>query len=120
LKTNDFISLNLAFNSETQNFLDSQKLQLIKPRAVIINLAPMELVDINALEEKLKQKSITFILDHSDELSVDQAKQLAQYENCIMYPPIGYITKEATNAKTKMFVDNLTNFLNGKPTNKVN
>ena len=37
-----------------------------------------------------------------------------------MYPPIGYITREATQAKLSMFVDNLENFLKGKPTNKVN
>lgn len=120
LSESDFISLNLAFNPETQNFLDSEKMNLVKPDAVMINLAPMELVEINALEEKLKTKTFTFIIDHSDELSADQAKLLAQYENCVMYAPIGYITKEATQAKTKMFIDNLDNFLKGQTTNKVN
>lgn len=120
LSGSDFISLNLAFNPETQNFLDSKKMMLIKSDAVMINLAPMELVEISSLEEKLKNKTFTFILDHSDELGADQARQLAQYENCIMYPPVGYITKESTIAKTKMFIDNLANFLSGKPTNKVN
>lgn len=120
LSESDFISLNLAFNPETQNFFDSEKMKLVKSDAVMINLAPMELVDITALEEKLRTKTFTFILDHSDELSTDQAKLLAQYENCIMYAPVGYITKEATKAKTGMFIDNLENFLKDQPTNKVN
>lgn len=120
LSTSDFISLNLSYVPETKNFIDKQKIKLIKPGAIVLNLAPMELIDIDALENRLKKKDITFILDHSDELSPKQAKQLARYKNCIMYPPIGYVTKEATAAKMGMFVDNIENFLKGKPTNKVN
>lgn len=120
LKNSDIISLNLAFTPETKNFFDSNKIQLIKPGAIVINLAPMELVDIDDLEKRLQKEDITFILDHSDELTVEHAKQLSKYKNCIMYPPIGYITKEATEAKLKMFVDNIENFLKGMPTNKVN
>lgn len=120
LKNSDFISLNLAFNPETKNFLDSSKIQLIKPGAIVINLAPMELVDVDVLEKRLQKEDLTFILDHSDELTVEQVKQLSKYKNCIMYPPIGYITREATEAKLKMFVDNVENFLKGTPSNKVN
>ena len=80
----------------------------------------MELIDINALEQRLQKGDITFIFDHADELTPEQAKQLTQYDNCIAYPPIAYMTKEATVAKLKMFVDNLENFLKGSPTNKVN
>ncbi len=120
VKESDFLSLNLALTPETEKFINKEKIQQIKPRAVVINLAPMELVDVPALAERLKKKDISFILDHSDELSKEEAKKLSQYKNCIMYPPIGYVTKEATQAKLSMFVDNLENFLKGKPTNKVN
>ncbi|MEK7502434.1 MAG: 2-hydroxyacid dehydrogenase [Patescibacteria group bacterium] len=116
----DFLSLNLAFTSQTKHFLNKQKISQIKSGAVIINLAPMELVDISALIDRLKKRDITFILDHSDELLEEDARNLSQYKNCVMYPPIGYITREATQAKLSMFVDNLENFLKGKPTNKVN
>jgi len=120
LSNSDFLSMNLALVPETNGFLDKDKIQKIKSGAVVINLAPMELVDINALIERLKGGDITFILDHSDELSPEQAKSLSQCKNCIMYPPIGYVTKEATSAKKGMFIDNLENFLMGQPTNKVN
>jgi len=80
----------------------------------------MELVDIDALEKRLQKGDITFIFDHADELTPEQAKQLTQHDNCIAYPPIANMTKEATLAKQKMFVDNLENFLQGTPTNKVN
>ncbi len=120
LKECDFVSLHLELNKETENFLNSDRIKNIKAAAVVVNLAPMELVDINALAKRLVKEDITFILDHSDELTAEQTKLLSSYKNCIMYPPVAYTTKEATEAKRKMFIDNLANFLSGKPTNKVN
>ncbi len=120
LGESDFISLHLALNEETKAFLNEIKIKAIRPGAIVINLAPMELLDIDALENRLKAGDISFILDHSDELTSEQAKQLSKYSNCIMYPPIGYTTVESTVAKQTIFVDNIENFLRGKPTNKVN
>ncbi len=120
LRECDFVSLHLEFNKQTTGFLNIDRINSIKAGAVFVNLAPVELVDINALAKRLVKEDITFILDHSDELTAEQAKLLSIYKNCIMYPPIAYTTKEATDAKKKMFIDNLANFLSGKPTNKVN
>ncbi len=119
LANSDFVSLNLAYVPETKEFIDEQKIRLIKHGAIVLNLAPMELIDIDALEKRLKKGDITFILDHTDELSFKQVTQLAKYKNCIMYPPIGYVTKEAKAAKIVMFVDNMENFLQGRSSNKI-
>jgi phosphoglycerate dehydrogenase-like enzyme len=116
----DFISLNLALNKETENFLNDKRIQKIKPGSLLINLAPNELIDIDALQKRLGKEDITYIFDHTDELSAEQAKQLSGYKNCIMYPPIAYTTKEATVSKQEIFVGNIENFLKGMPTNKVN
>ena len=80
----------------------------------------MELVDIYALEIRLKAKDITFILDHSDEMTKENLERLSKYANCIIYPPIGCITKEAEINKQEIFIGNIENFLQGLPTNKVN
>lgn len=116
----DFLSLHLSQTKDTENFLNEKRIQKIKNGAIIINTAPMELVDINALEKRLKESNITFILDHSDEMKEEDLKRLSKYNNCIIYPPIGYITKEARIAKQEIFVENIANFLKGTPTNKVN
>jgi glycerate dehydrogenase len=120
IKNADFLSLNLALNKETEGFLNKKRIGLIKSGAVVINLAPMDLVDINALIKRLKEGDITFILDHSDELSSVNAKRLSKIKNCIMYLPIAYTTREATVAKQGIFVGNLESYLSGKPINKVN
>lgn len=116
----DFLSLHLALTKDTENFLNEKRIMQIKKGAVVINTSPMELVDINALEKRLKNGDMTFILDHSDEMKEEDLKKLSKYKNCIIYPPIGYVTREATIAKQDIFVNNIESFLKGTPTNKVN
>lgn len=116
----DFISMHLAFNKETEHFLNEARIAKIKKGAILINLAPNELVDFGALEMRLAKGDITYIMDHSDELTSEQANKLSKYKNCVMYPPIGYTTKEATLKKQEIFVANIERFLKGAPTNKVN
>ena len=116
----DIISLNLAFNKDTENILNAPLISKLKKDAILINLAPNELIDLNALEKRLSDKDITYIMDHSDELTAEQATKLSKHKNCIIYPPIGYTTKEATIEKQEIFVRNIEKFLQGSPTNKVN
>ncbi len=120
LPTCDFISLHLPLNKGTQNILNGSLVQKIKPGALIVNLAPNELVDLEALKRRLEKGDITYILDHSDELPPEQSKELSGHKNCILYPPIGYTTREASAAKQEIFVSNMENFLKGHSTNQVN
>lgn len=120
ISTCDFISLHLLYTKETEGILNEKRINSIKNGAVIINVAPMELVSIPALEKRLKKGDITFILDHPDEMNLNDVEKLSQYENCIIYPPIGYVSKEGRVLKQDIFVSNIENFLKGKPTNKVN
>lgn len=117
--TSDFLSLHLLKTKETQGLLDKKLISFIKSGAVVINVAPMELVDLAALERRLAKGDTTFIFDHSDEMDKKDVARLAKYKNCIVYPPIGYVTEEARLAKQAVFVANLENFLKGKPINVV-
>lgn len=80
----------------------------------------MELIDIDGLAQRLKKGDITFILDHSDEMKEEDLKKISRFENCIIYPPMAYITKEAAINRREMFTSNLESFLKGKPKNIVN
>ena len=119
VKEADFVSLHFALVPDTEKFLDEKRLQLIKPGAVIVNTAPMELVDINALEKRLGRGDITFILDHSDEMSEEDLAKLKKFDKCIIYPPIAYLSEEARIAKQEMFVGNMESFLKDAPVNTV-
>lgn len=120
LKESDIISLHLSLNGETEKIINKKLVNLIKPGAIIINTAPMELIDLEALESRLKKGDITFILDHSDEMTSEDIRELKNFKNCIIYPPIGFTTKEATVLKQEIFVSNIESFLKGILVNKVN
>ena len=120
VKNADIISLHLAFAPQTEKILNEKAINTIKSGALLINFAPMELIDIKALVKRLKRGDITFIFDHTDEISPEQIKMLKPYKNCVFYPPIGFRTKEAAALKQEVFVSNLENFLKGKTPNKVN
>ena len=116
----DFLSLNPALTAETEHLLSAERIKSLKSGAVIINTCPMELVDIDALAGRLGEGDITFILDHSDEMAAEDLAKLAPYENCIVYPPIAYITDGARRNKGEIFTSNIAAALEGNPQNKVN
>ena len=116
----DFLSLHLQYTKDTAGILNEKRINSIKKGVIIINVSPMELVNIPALEKRLKRGEITFILDHPDEMNPQDVVKLSQYKNCLIYPPIGYVSKEGRELKQDIFVANIENFLKGKPTNKVN
>lgn len=120
LKNADFLSINLAQNAQTEKILNKKRFSQIKPGCVVINTCPMELIDLNALTARLAKKDIIFILDHSDEMTKEDLKKLAKFQNCIIYPPMAYISEEAKINRQEMFVSNIENFLKGTPQNVVN
>lgn len=116
----DIISPHFAETPETKHFLNKKRINSIKPGALIIGTVPNEIIDLDALEARLKKGDITFISDHAEELDEKDAKRLAKCENCIFYPPIGYISAEARIAKQEIFIGNMEAFLKGKPQNLAN
>lgn len=119
ISESDILSIHLALTKETENFMNEQRLDRVKKGALLINTAPMEIVSVPALERRLKKEDLTFILDHSDEMREEDLKLLSKYKNCVIYPPIGYISKEARVEKQRIFVDNIEAFLKNKPQNTV-
>ena len=71
--------------------MNAKRLGSLKKGAIVVNTAPMELIDMKALADRLKKGDITFILDHADEMKKEDLKTLSQLPNFIIYPPIAYI-----------------------------
>lgn len=118
LREADIISTHLSFAKETSLFFNAQRISMMKPGAIFINFAPMELIDLKALEARLKKGDLTFIMDHPDEMTPTDMKRLRKYKNCVVYPPIGFRTNEASIQKRRIFIGNLERFVT--PSNRVN
>ena len=115
----DVLSLHLAITSDTKNFLNAARIQNLKSGAILMSTVGWgDVIDISALEERLKKGDMTFIIEATED-SGDQVKGFSKYPNCIMYPPV-VLTAESLVLRQQIFVDNVENFLKGAPTNKVN
>ena len=56
VSSSDILSLHLSLNSETETFLNSERINNFKKGAIIVNTSPMELLDLDALENQLKKE----------------------------------------------------------------
>jgi glycerate dehydrogenase len=120
LSQSDFVSLNLVLNKETQGIISAKKVELLKKGCVFISLAPPPLIDQEAMMKKAGQGEITFLFDHSDDISAELAKKFLETKNCIVYPPTALRTEEANTARWETFVVNIEGFASSKPQNVVN
>lgn len=119
LKTCTYISVNVAEDEETKGLLNSENLPLIKPESIVFSTVPPSVVDTDALVERMLKKDITFISDHPDEMSEDELAKIKDLKGVVLYPPIAFLSDEATIAKQEIFIANLTGFLEGQVQNKV-
>lgn len=101
----EILSIHLAHTPETEGILGEAAFAAMRPDAVVVNTAPMELVSLPALERALAaDERFTFILDHPDGLPDDARDRLMARPNCLVYPSIGYTTREASRAREELFV----------------
>jgi lactate dehydrogenase-like 2-hydroxyacid dehydrogenase len=119
LRNSDFISIHVPRTAATERLVSAERIEQIRPGAVVVHLSPIELIDLDALEQRLKRSDMTIILDHTDELPAERIKALARFSNCVMYPAIACTTQEAKRAKLAILMKNIEGFLAGCPNNLV-
>lgn len=116
-----FISVNVAETPETVGLLNAKNLPLIKAGSILLSTVPPPVINTDALVERLSKNDMTFVFDHPDELPKEELAKLTMQENCVVYPPIAFLSDEARIAKQEIFISNMTAFLEGKtPQNRVN
>jgi lactate dehydrogenase-like 2-hydroxyacid dehydrogenase len=120
LSNSDFISVNVAEAAETKDLLNSSNLPLVKSGSILISTVPPSVINTQALAERLAKNDITFISDHPDEMDKSDLESIKGFANCVLYPPIAFLSDEARIAKQEIFLANMKGFLDGKVQNKVN
>ncbi len=111
----DYISLHIPLNDSTKNFINDEKLAMVKRGVKIINFARGGLVDNNALKRAISEGIVEkYVTDFPGE-------DLLGFENIIPIPHLGASTAEAEENCAIMAVDQITNFLEtGNIKNSVN
>lgn len=116
----DVVSIHLRLTPEGRGFIGRREFGLMKPAAILINTARGPVVEEGALIEALKSGRIAGAgLDVFDTEPLPAGHPLTELPNVVLTPHSGGVTPEALEAGLQAAVDNLWNFLDGRPTNVV-
>ena len=122
LKNSDIISLHVPLTDNTHHLIGEKELNQMKPNAIFINTARGLVVDYDALCKALKESKIAgaAIDIYEKEPPLEKGHPLFDAPNTLLLPHIGYATKEAIDLRTKIVIDNIYKWLQGKPQNVMN
>ncbi len=114
LKEADIVSLHLALNNDTRDFISDNDFDLMKPDTLLINTARGPVVNEAALANALKQGKIAAAATdvYGTEPPLDQHNPLLGAPNLIMLPHIGFATEEAFLLRLEIAVRNIGDYLN--------
>ena len=120
LRSSDVVSLHLRLSSETRGFMGKSEIEKMKPSAILINTARGAIVDEQALLDALTTSRIAGAgLDVFEAEPLPHRHPLTRLENVVLTPHSAGVTPEALEAGLKLSIDNVWNFLDGRPTNIV-
>lgn len=113
LKESDIITLHIALNDETRNFITAKEIDMMKPSAIIINAARGPIINTNDISEALRNGRISgAALDVFDtEPPLDKNNPLLNLPNTMLMPHIGFATEEAFEIRLGIVVENIKKFI---------
>lgn len=121
LAKSDIVSLHCPLNDTTKEIINTDRLNLMKQGAILINTGRGQLIDEKALAEALKTGKLAGAgLDVLAEEPPKKGSPLIGVPNCYITPHIAWATKAARSRLYQIVVNNIKAFLKGKPVNVVN
>ena len=120
LKESDFISIHTPLTEATHHLIGERELGLMKKTAFLINTARGAVIDEEVLSRFLEKRQIAGAALDVFEREPHITELLYSLDNVILVPHIGTATYDGRIAMAQEALDNIRNYLNGKPTNEVN
>jgi len=116
LATSDIVLVAAPLTRETRGMIGTRELGMMRPEAILVNIARGPLVDTAALVAALGDGSIGgAALDVTDPEPLPSDHPLLSFENCLVVPHIGSASHRARTAMAQLAVDNLLAALRGDP-----
>lgn len=112
-KESDIVSLHVALNDETRNFVTYKELSMMKPSAIIVNVARGPIINTKDLAKALQEGLISgAALDVYDtEPPLEKDNLLLNRSNTILLPHIGFATEEAFEQRLDIVITNVERFV---------
>lgn len=115
LATADFVSLHVPLTAQTRHYIGQRELRLMKPSAILINVARGPVVDSRALYTALKEGWIRgAALDVTDPEPIGADDPLLTLDNLVITPHVGSATVAARRATCLLAARNLVAGLKGQ------
>ena len=113
LKEADIVTLHIALNGETRDFITAKELSLMKNTAMLINTARGPVVNENDLADALNAGTIAgaAVDVYSTEPPVAKNHPLLTAKNTLLLPHVGFATREAFEKRLDIVVHNVMQWL---------
>jgi glycerate dehydrogenase len=120
-KRGDIVTLHCPLTDKTANLVCEKTLSLMKKDAILVNTSRGGTVNELDLANALKQGTIAkAYLDVLNQEPMSQDTPLLNAPNVVITPHVAWSPLETRQRLLGIVVNNVKNFLNGKPTNQVN
>lgn len=121
MRTSDIISLHMPNNAQTKGMISREKIALMKPNAILINLARGPVLDSQALADALNQDKIAGACIDVFEMEppIPSDHPLLNAKNTIVTPHVAFASAEAMVKRAYIVFENAAKYLDGAPQNIV-
>jgi phosphoglycerate dehydrogenase-like enzyme len=120
LAQSDFLLLLLPATQQTTNFINAERLGMMKSSAWLLNFGRGHLIQDDDLIDAVKAKKIAgAVLDVYRQEPLPAEHPFWTTEGIIVLPHIGGPHPQRDRIVARLFVDNLSRFLDGKPLKEV-
>ena len=120
LRTADVVSLHVKLTDDSREMIGKRELELMKPNALLINVARGDIVDTDALVDALNSGHLGGAgIDVYDEEPPPADHPLLACEQVILSPHCADMTPEGVDLLNEGIVANVIAFLEGRPQNVV-
>jgi phosphoglycerate dehydrogenase-like enzyme len=116
LSTSKVVSLHLVPSDETRKLLNAERLATMRTDSILANTARSALIDMEALAKALdKGRPAIAALDVYDDEPLAPGYPLAQRDDVVLSPHLGFVNDSSFAMFGSGAVENLMNWLDGRP-----
>lgn len=121
LRRSDIVVLHCPLNDSTRGMINAEKLAMMKPTALLVNVARGPVVVEKDLAAALENGVIAgAAIDVFDkEPPLDTASSILHAPNCLVTPHVAFATQQSMSLRAEIVFDNLAKWMEGHQINTI-
>ena len=121
LRESDIITVHINFNEQTRDSIGAKEFAIMKRGALLVNTSRGPIVSESAMIAALESGQLGGVgLDVYDIEPLPMDHRLRRFDNAILMSHRGYATVETMSERYQQAIENILNYLDGKPLPLIN